>query len=86
MRFSWILPVLAVASTTLALNPKNEVAAKRAVGSSDSASTESLEPKGTVFNGLEVPPMSELSGEKLNEEIAKGNWYVHQNCFVPVLA
>jgi hypothetical protein len=86
MRFSWIVPVLAIASTTLALSPKDELPAKRAAGPSDPASTESPEPKGTVFNGLDVPPMIELSGEKLSETIAKGNWYVHHNCFVTVLA
>lgn len=29
----------------------------------------------TVFNGQEVPPMKELRGETLNEDISKGYWY-----------
>ncbi|KAK4924005.1 hypothetical protein LTR28_012441, partial [Elasticomyces elasticus] len=31
--------------------------------------------KGTKFNGAEVPPMRELSGETLDEDIANGYWY-----------
>lgn len=39
--------------------------------------------KGTVFNGHRVPPLTELSGETIDKDIAKGYWYaqhiaVHQ--------
>ncbi|KAL2671961.1 thioredoxin-like protein [Phyllosticta citricarpa] len=30
----------------------------------------------TIFNGKEVPPMTELSGGSVDESIAKGNWLV----------
>jgi hypothetical protein len=67
MRFSWLIPLLAVASPILA-SAKNE----------ESVSSEaSSEPKATVFNGQEVPPLMQMSGEKLNDEIAKGYWYVN---------
>ncbi len=32
-------------------------------------------PKPTTFNGMEVPPMRDLAGDTLNEEISKGYWY-----------
>ncbi|KAH0358323.1 thioredoxin-like protein, partial [Aureobasidium melanogenum] len=33
-------------------------------------------PKGTVFNGVNVPPITELSGTTLDQDIAKGTWLV----------
>jgi protein disulfide-isomerase len=33
-------------------------------------------PKGTVFNGVNVPPITELSGTTLDKDIAKGTWLV----------
>lgn len=32
-------------------------------------------PKYTRFNGIEVPPMKELSGENFDKEIKDGYWY-----------
>lgn len=33
-------------------------------------------PKGTTFNGLDVPPITELSGTTFAKDIANGNWLV----------
>ncbi|THV89081.1 thioredoxin-like protein [Aureobasidium pullulans] len=33
-------------------------------------------PKGTVFNGQSVPPIPELSGTTLDQDISKGTWLV----------
>ena len=33
-------------------------------------------PAGTTFNGINVPPPTELSGDKIDEAIASGNWLV----------
>ncbi|KAI5207973.1 hypothetical protein AUEXF2481DRAFT_68884 [Aureobasidium subglaciale EXF-2481] len=33
-------------------------------------------PKGTVFNGVSVPPITELSGTTLDKDIEKGTWLV----------
>lgn len=30
----------------------------------------------TTFNGIEVPPMKELDGEKFDEDIKDGYWYL----------
>lgn len=30
----------------------------------------------TVFNGKEVPPMTELAGGRVDDNIAQGNWYL----------
>ncbi|KAI9678363.1 MAG: hypothetical protein M1817_006310 [Caeruleum heppii] len=37
---------------------------------------EDSRPKPTIFNGLEVPPLKELSGETFAEEIKDGYWFV----------
>ena len=42
-------------------------------------STEELEndgPDPTIFNGQEVPPIPEIEGEKFNETVAEGYWFV----------
>jgi hypothetical protein len=64
MRFSWLIPLLAVALPILASSKIEESV----------SSDESSEPKATVFNGQEVPPLMQMSGEKLDDEIAKGYW------------
>ena len=33
-------------------------------------------PKGTTFNGVNVPPIPELSGTTLDQDISKGTWLV----------
>ena len=32
--------------------------------------------KPTVFNGIEVPPLPEVTGEKFNETVKDGYWFV----------
>jgi protein disulfide-isomerase len=41
--------------------------------------TEELENDGpgpTIFNGMEVPPIPEIDGEKFNTTVAEGYWFV----------
>ena len=38
----------------------------------------------TIFNGLKVPPMTEIEGDKFAETVKDGYWYVTTNfctCF-----
>jgi protein disulfide-isomerase len=48
------------------------------VGAADSTDDADADdtPQSTTFNGVEVPPMKILSGQSLDEDISKGNWYV----------
>jgi len=63
-------PVEAAAtSTSVASGIKIQTAA--AVKPSDSLDDA---PPETIFNGQAVPPMKELSGVTLDEEISKGYW------------
>jgi hypothetical protein len=64
MRFSWLIPLLAAAFPIVA-SAENEQSV---------AIEESSEPKATIFNGQEVPPLMQMSGETLDAEIAKGYW------------
>jgi protein disulfide-isomerase len=34
------------------------------------------EPKPTVFNGVEVPVLPEINGEKFNATVKEGYWFV----------
>ena len=40
----------------------------------DESEFEDTEP--TIFNGVKVPPIPEIDGEKFNTTIAKGYWFV----------
>ena len=33
-------------------------------------------PEPTIFNGVEVPPIPEIDGEKFNETVKEGYWFV----------
>jgi protein disulfide-isomerase len=33
-------------------------------------------PGPTIFNGVEVPPIPEIDGEKFNTTVAEGYWFV----------
>ena len=33
-------------------------------------------PKSTIFNGVEVPALPEIDGEKFNETVKDGYWFV----------
>jgi protein disulfide-isomerase len=71
MRISWLLPLLSLASPILAI-PKD--AAPKPAAATDAADADTG-PKSTKFNGQEVPPFRELSGETINEDIKQGYWY-----------
>lgn len=64
MRSSLFARLLALPLATLASQVEN---AKR---------DEPAAPLGTTFNGINVPPPTELSGDKIDEAIASGNWLV----------
>jgi len=40
-----------------------------------SPNSEALSGDSTLFNGVEVPPMKEINGEKFEEETKNGYWY-----------
>ncbi|KAE9972411.1 hypothetical protein BLS_004039 [Venturia inaequalis] len=60
MRFSWLLPLITLASPILAIP----------------AEAEDTGPKPTKFNGIEVPPLKELNGPTYTEDIKQGYWFV----------
>lgn len=39
--------------------------------------SEALSGDSTLFNGIEVPPMKEINGEKFDEETKNGYWYAN---------
>ena len=39
-------------------------------------------PKPTIFNGVEVPPILEIDGEKFNKLVKDGYWFVKHHSFV----
>ena len=40
-------------------------------------------PKPTIFNGVEVPPIPEIDGEKFNTVVKDGYWFVKHHSYVP---
>jgi hypothetical protein len=64
MRISWLLPLLTLASPIFAV-PADPV---------PKAESENTGPKPTKFNGIEVPPLRELNGPTLDEDIKQGYW------------
>lgn len=38
--------------------------------------SEAISEAPTTFNGIEVPPMKELDGEKFDEDVKDGYWYI----------
>lgn len=65
------------ARAALKLEKEQALAESREAGLED---PEDVEIKGTMFNGQEVPPLIDLSGKTLEEDIADGYW-----CVVPRL-
>jgi protein disulfide-isomerase len=61
MRLSWLLPLITLASPIIAKSA--------AITEDDDA------PKPTKFNGLEVPPITELRGDTFDDDIKNGYWY-----------
>jgi protein disulfide-isomerase len=65
MRLSLLLPLLSLVSPLLAAPADTAAAAVE-----DAEAT----PLPTKFNGEEVPPLRELSGQAISEEIKQGYW------------
>jgi hypothetical protein len=73
MRLSRLFGLLALASPLLA-TPVDPAAAENKAATT-TAGGDTPDAKGTEFNGIEVPPMTELSGETLDADIKNGYWY-----------
>ena len=57
------------------VEPKNEVPLKDGP-QAGATNSEAVSNKNTKFNGMEVPPMKELSGEGMEQEIKIGYWFI----------
>jgi hypothetical protein len=66
MRFSYFLPLLSLVSPLLAAPA--DAAAGTVIQDVDPVALP------TKFNGEEVPPLRELSGQTINEDIKQGYW------------
>ena len=70
---SALLPYLLLSSPILASAqidaPARDVAAASPAEADDT-------PKSTTFNGVDVPPLRDISGDKFDEEVKEGYWYV----------
>lgn len=74
MRLSWtasVLSYLLLFSPLLAIAHPDSAAAAPAP-----AEQEDETPQPTKFNGIEVPPLKELSGKDFDAEVKDGYWYV----------
>ncbi|KAL4807151.1 thioredoxin-like protein [Aspergillus unguis] len=70
---SWSLLSLFVLPTFAA--PSDQTTTKRLVKRADS---DNSGPASTIFNGLEVPPMKELTPDNFEESVKDGNWFIKQ--------
>ena len=64
----------AVLSSTEAQMASIQTAAPEPAASTADAPAEDAEPGPTKFNGIEVPPLKEISGEDFDEEVKEGYW------------
>lgn len=89
----WALPQDAVALEK-ALEPNAAAPPAKADAAADTISiqTAAAEPEvasppdddSTVFNGVRVPPLREINGEKFDEEVKSGYWFVkHHSPYCP---
>ncbi|KAI9798762.1 MAG: hypothetical protein M1833_004592 [Piccolia ochrophora] len=53
-----------------------------AADSSTPAGADGKRPSTTVFNGVEVPPMPDLNGDKFEEEVKDGYWYERHHSII----
>jgi hypothetical protein len=75
MRPALLVWALAVISTTTNALPatRDDVVAEEALqGETPAKGGEAV--KYTTFNGIQVPPMMEIEGDKFKETIAEGYW------------
>jgi len=56
---------------------ETKAAALDAGAAAGATNSEALSGDSTLFNGLEMPPMKEINGEKFDEETKNGYWYAH---------
>ena len=73
MRLSMLLGLLAFVSPLFAEPSGSAALVKR---DSEKADDVAETPKTTLFNDKEVPPMIEISGETLADDIQTGYWYI----------
>lgn len=67
-----------LASAVIAEAPEQPLGAANLPGVITPASEESVDegPQSTVFNGVEVPPLPEIDGEKFDTTVKDGYWFV----------
>jgi protein disulfide-isomerase len=66
------------ASVVIAEAPEQPLRVADVPGEISPASEESVDegPQSTVFNGVEVPPLTVLDGENFNTTVKDGYWFV----------
>ena len=57
------------------VEPKNEVPLKDGP-QAGATNSEAVSSKSSKFNGMEVPPMKEITGEGMEQEIKNGYWFI----------
>jgi protein disulfide-isomerase len=72
-RTASVLPYLLLLAPILATA---QIDAPAKEGTAAAPAEDDTAPKSTTFNGIEVPPLKDLSGDKFDEEIKDGYWYV----------
>lgn len=89
MRVAYLPLLLSAALLSLVhaappVNPKADAKIQTAAAARPTdAITDGSAEGTTVFNGQEVPPMKQLSGEALDEDISKGYWYAKHGQYPP---
>jgi protein disulfide-isomerase len=69
------IPLLYTLFASVAIAQSAEKAITEPAGeSSDDAAAEG--PAPTTFNGISVPPIPDINGEKFNSTIKEGHWFV----------
>ncbi len=58
---------------------ENKAAPVDAGAAAGATNSEAFSGDSTLFNGIEVPPMKEINGEKFDEETKNGYWYARRS-------
>jgi protein disulfide-isomerase len=66
------------ASAVIAEAPEQPLGSANIPGEITPATEESVDegPQPTIFNGVEVPPLPEIDGEKFDTTVKDGYWFV----------
>lgn len=71
-----LLPILYTlfASSVIAQSSQPKTAKNEVAG--DNAEDAEKGPEPSIFNGIEVPPLLDIDGEKFNATVEEGWWFV----------